>query len=152
MNHHAWLLAERHADEVVFVKCAEVNVHAAFIVGECHLKQGGDQAACRHVVTCEDEFLLDELLQSVEALLKVFSINDIGCIVADSVDDLSEAAASEFECVFREVDVQNLGVFIVDNHWLDGFSDVGDFACCCHDDGARGKHLLAVLVFLGHRQ
>ena len=103
-------------------------------------------------MTCHDEFLFEELLQCVKTLLKVFSINNVWCIFTDSVYDLREAATSELEGVFREVDVQNFAVFIVDNHWLNGFSDVGNFACCRHDDGARSKNFLTVFVFLRHRQ
>ena len=150
LDDHRRLLAEEHSHEVLLVEGAQVEVYAVGRIGEVHLQQSGDQTTCRHVVTGQNQVALDEHLDGVEALLEVIDALHIGHGLTDGTDALCEAAATQLETVFREVDVKELGVLVSLHHGSHNLADIGDFAGGGNDDRSRGDNFLAVRVFLRH--
>ena len=65
---------ERTHDVAVGTDIVQVDMHAAFRIGEAHLEQRGDESASRYVVTSDNPSLLNHLLHSHKGIGEVLGI------------------------------------------------------------------------------
>ena len=128
LDDHRRLLAEQHRNKVFLIECLEIEVHTVCSVGKIHLQQSGNQTACRHIMTSQNEVTLNKFLDGVEALLEISDALHIGCRLTDGINGLRETAAAEFEAVFRKVDVKEFGVLVSFHHGTYHLTDVRHLA------------------------
>ena len=84
------ILCEEQLDGVFLVDAVEVCSYTALLVGEAHLEKGSDETSCADVVSCKDEFLVDEGLDGHEGVAEVFWVLDCGHIAAYLAKSLGE--------------------------------------------------------------
>ena len=99
LNNDTWVLCEEHLNDVVALDLVEVESKTALSVGEAHLKQGCDETTGRDVVTCEDETLVYELLNSDECIAEVLGILNGWNIRTNLALTLSECRTAKLKLV-----------------------------------------------------
>ena len=149
LDYHTGILCKQRLDDVsVLADVVQVDVHAALCVGERHLQQGGDETAGRDVVTCHHPTTVNQFLNGVEGIGKVFSVFHRRHVVPHLAEALRKGRAAEVLLVEREVDVVDAGVLIVHQYGADHLLDVAHLAACRDDDRSRRDNLLTVGVLL----
>ena len=156
LQHHARILGKENLHQILLGQTREVDAETAFGVGECHFEQGGDQATCADVVTCEDETLVDGLLHGIESIGEIFGVLDGGHAVAHAIECLCQSRTTKTMLAEREIDVIERGRTIELYHRAHHLAHVGHLTATADDHTAGADDLLAgaigLVVLLRHRQ
>ena len=83
----------------------EIDVHTAFDVGECHLKECGDETASTDVMSAVYPTAVNHLVDRVEGICEVLRVLHCGNIVAHLTKTLGKCTTAETLLVEREVDM-----------------------------------------------
>ena len=149
LDYNARILAKQCAAHVVVLH-AEVN--AALHVGKTHLQQRNDDTARRNVVSCQYKSLIYKRLHGVEGFAERLGTCHIGTVVAQSAQDLRKTRSAQRWRRVGEVYIYKCGFGNVLDVGCNNLLDVAHLAGC-RDDYRAGRHyLLAVGIFLGHRE
>ena len=150
LDDDAGVLAEEQLHQVFSLHVVQIDLDAAFGIGESHLQQRGHQTARADVVACHYPAAVDEFLYGVEAIHEIVGVFHRGDIIAHLAQALGEGAAAQLHLVEAEVYMVEAGVFVVHDDGAYHLLHVGDFAARAHDDRARGDDFLTVGVLLCH--
>ena len=125
LNHHTRILGKECLHHIaVSTDVVQVDVHTATCVGKAHLQERGNQSAGRDVMTSHDPSFLDEFLDGIEAIGKIFSVLHCRHIVANLSQTLCKCRTAQPLLVEREVNMIDAGVLVVHQYRAHHFLDV----------------------------
>ena len=151
LYHDAWVFGKECLyDVAVVAQLAEVDMHTALDVCECHLKQCGYDAAGTDVMSAVDESAVDKRLYGVEGIGEILRILHRRHVVAHLAEALCKGAAAQALLVEREVYMVERGGAVVDHHWAYHLAHVRNLTAAGYDDRTRSYHLLSVGILLRH--
>ena len=102
-------------------------------------------------MTCHHPTTVNQFLNGVEGIGKVFGVLHRRHVVAHLAEALRKGGAAEVLLVEGEVDVVDAGVLVVHQYGADHLLDVAHLTACRDDDRSRRDNLLAVEVLLAQR-
>ena len=106
LYHDARIFGEEGLHDItVTTDVVEINVHTALDVGECHLKECGDETASTDVMSAVYPTAVNHLVDRVEGICEVLRVLHCGNIIAHLTKTLGKCTTAETLLVEREVDM-----------------------------------------------
>ena len=107
LDDHTRILCKEHLDNVLLfsVQVIKVHTHTAFNIGERHFEQRGNQSTGRNVVPGHNPSFLDQLLNGVKAVGKVFRIPHGWHVTAYLAKCLSKGRSTQSHLIKGEVNI-----------------------------------------------
>ena len=145
------IFGKQQFHRVAFAERLKVDFQTSLVVREGHFEQCGNQTTSRNVVSGNHQTAVNQILNGIECLYKIFCISNVGAISTHTVDYLCESRTAKFESVFRQIDVEQLRLHVV-QHRRHSLADVGGLANGRHNHSSGRQNLVAVRIFLRHRE
>ena len=150
LNHHTWILCEKHFHEVRFSNSLQVHIQTTLLISEGHFQQSSDESTRTDVVTCQQQLILHKFLHCQERIAEIFRILHRWHIAAHLAQTLRKGRATEAELVETEIYMIECCVCIVHQDRTYHLLHVAYLTARAHNHRSWAHNLRTVRIFLRH--